>query len=106
MTLNKKKVLIIGGTSGIGLEVAHGFNVDHDVVIIGRDIQKIADDYLLSESIKISCDIGDEKQRQQLLALVKLYIVREYLKQKFKTKKVMKRNIEKLNLVGLISLKK
>lgn len=72
MTHNKK-VLIIGGTSGIGLEVAHIFSKDSQVVIVGRDINKISNDPSLKDSIKFSFDIGDEKQREELLKQIKDY---------------------------------
>jgi len=112
MTLNKKKVLIIGGTSGIGLEVAHVFNVDHDVVIIGRDIQKIAGDYLLSESIKISCDIGDERQRQELLEKIKDFGVSKIIhcagifKTKIQDEESYEEEYRKIKLGGVDIIKK
>ncbi len=71
MTVNKSKVLILGGTSGIGLEVAHDFAADHDVFIVGRDINKISEDILLLKSKKFSCDIADKNQREELLEKIK-----------------------------------
>lgn len=71
MIVNKNKVLILGGTSGMGLEVARTFSKDHKVFIVGRDIQKIEKDTVLNESTKFSFDIGDEDQRQELLEMIK-----------------------------------
>lgn len=70
---SKKKVLIIGGTSGIGLEVAHSFSKDHETFIVGRNIQKINNDPLLNKANKLAFDISDEKQRQELLEEIKNY---------------------------------
>jgi 3-oxoacyl-[acyl-carrier protein] reductase len=70
-----KKVLIIGGTSGIGLEVARIFSVTREVVIIGRNINKISSDQILKNALKFSCDIADKQQRDELLCqLDSLYI--------------------------------
>jgi len=54
-----KTALIIGGTSGIGLETACLFSSDHDVVIIGRNAEKIADNPTLHRSLTLSVDIRD-----------------------------------------------
>jgi len=68
-----KKVLIIGGTSGIGLEVARLFSVTREVVIIGRNITKISSDQILKSALKFSCDIADRQQREELLCQLKSF---------------------------------
>lgn len=65
---NTKTALIIGGTSGIGLETAHLFREDHKVIIIGRNIVKIAADPELYGSLRISFDASDLREIDGLLA--------------------------------------
>lgn len=67
MKPNKKTVLIIGGTSGIGLETARLFSSDHKVVIIGKNIEKIAKDSTLDGSQKIFFNVCDIKGIDSLL---------------------------------------
>jgi NAD(P)-dependent dehydrogenase (short-subunit alcohol dehydrogenase family) len=62
-----KTVLILGGTSGIGLETARLFSRDHAVIIIGRNVDKIADDLVLKESLKISFAVSDRTEIAGLL---------------------------------------
>ncbi|NTW30105.1 MAG: SDR family oxidoreductase [Candidatus Moranbacteria bacterium] len=62
-----KVVLIIGGTSGIGLATALLFREDHKVIIIGRNIDKIAANPELYGSLRISFDVSDLREIDRLL---------------------------------------
>jgi len=66
-TQPRKVVLIIGGTSGIGLATARIFSRNHRVIIVGRNVDKIADDLVLEESLKISFDVSDHTKIDGLL---------------------------------------
>lgn len=68
MDQHMKVVLIIGGTSGIGLATARLFREDHKVIIIGRNIVKIAADPELYGSLRISFDVSDLREIDGLLA--------------------------------------
>jgi NAD(P)-dependent dehydrogenase (short-subunit alcohol dehydrogenase family) len=61
-----KVVLIIGGTSGIGLATTILFREDHKVIIIGRNINKIAANPELYGSLRISFDVSDLRKIDRL----------------------------------------
>lgn len=65
------KTLIIGGTSGIGLETARIACSLGEVIILGRDVSKIADDPTLEGSIKLSFDISQKDKRNELIKELK-----------------------------------
>lgn len=62
------KILITGGSSGIGLEMARQFTaLGHRVVICGRDEGRLAEARSnLPEIDTFACDISDPKQREAL----------------------------------------
>lgn len=64
---NEKAVLVIGGTSGIGLETAKQFGKTRHVVIVGRNIGKISDEPGLAGTLRIPFDICDRENLDGLL---------------------------------------
>ncbi len=74
MDLKGKKILITGGSSGIGLEATKQFIVNGSTVIItGRNQEKLNAAQILYPGITaIKSDVADEKDAQLLLNKVTL----------------------------------
>lgn len=73
MKLTKNKMLITGGSSGLGLEMAHRFiEKGNTVIICSRSEKKLAEARKLAPSV-ITCtaDVSDEASCRQLAAWIK-----------------------------------
>lgn len=72
MQLANKKVIVLGGSSGIGLGVAReAHNQGAEVVIVGRSREKLDQALHSLESPRargVSCDVSDEARIQSLFA--------------------------------------
>lgn len=66
----KNKVLILGGTSGIGLETAKRFSEKDNVFVVGRNEEKGKDASSLENVHFIKADISTEEGREELLKLL------------------------------------
>lgn len=67
-----KKVLITGGNSGLGLEVAKQLlKKDYEVIILGKNkdkLQKVKDDLNNPNLSTIQCDLRDSEEIEEKLA--------------------------------------
>lgn len=68
MILEKNVILITGGTSGLGLEMAKRFvSFDNHVIVCSRDLQKLRDAQKLLPTVETyQCDISNERERINL----------------------------------------
>lgn len=68
MILKNNVILITGGTSGLGLEMAKRFiELDNKVIVCSRDIQKLDSAKKLLPDVEIyQCNIADENERIKL----------------------------------------
>jgi NAD(P)-dependent dehydrogenase (short-subunit alcohol dehydrogenase family) len=69
--MKNKTVIIIGGTSGIGLATAIRFSRGHNVIFVGRDVVKGESAQMLPSIKFIQCDISSEIERAKLIEAVK-----------------------------------
>lgn len=70
--MKKDYILVIGGTSGIGLETVKMLNNKNDVIVVGRNFSKILENKNL-RTINIPCDISFKEQRTALLDNLEQY---------------------------------
>lgn len=68
MTLQNNVILITGGTSGLGLEMAKRFiGLGNQVIVCSRNLQKLEETKILLPEVETyQCDISDEAQRVEL----------------------------------------
>ncbi len=66
----KNKVLILGGTSGIGLETAKRFSNESDVFVVGRNEEKGKEVSSLENVNFIQADISTREGREELLKIL------------------------------------
>lgn len=66
----KNKVLILGGTSGIGLEAAKRFSNESDVFVVGRNEEKGKEASSLENINFIQTDISTREGREELLKIL------------------------------------
>jgi len=73
MELSEKKVLITGGSSGIGLELSRRLlEKDNKVLICGRSAQKLKAAHKLFPKLEIfQCDLSDKQQCKKLTEWIK-----------------------------------
>lgn len=64
------KVLILGGTSGIGLETAKRFSKENKVFVVGRNEEKGKDASSLENISFIRADISTKEDREELLKIL------------------------------------
>ena len=68
MMLKNKVVLVTGGSSGIGAEIARHFRaLGNDVIICGRDEAKLTTAAAMLDAHPIRCDIANIEDCQQML---------------------------------------
>lgn len=69
MILDDLIVLVTGGSSGIGAEIARQFRaLGHDVIICGRNEEKLAAAAAILDAHPIPCDIANVEDCQRMLA--------------------------------------
>ena len=75
MKLSHQTVLITGGSSGIGLELAKQLAARQNTVLIcGRSAQRLSDaKVVVPEAQTFQCDISSDSERTKLLQWVKKY---------------------------------
>ncbi len=74
MRLHQNKILITGGSAGIGLAMAKKFlSLQNQVLIIGRDEQKLQQaQAAFPQLIPYVCDVSDENQVESLVKLIQI----------------------------------
>ncbi len=70
MENKKNKILILGGTSGIGLETAKRFANESDVFVVGRNEEKGKSVSMLENTRFIKVDISTKEGREELLKIL------------------------------------
>lgn len=69
MILEKKIILVTGGSSGIGAEIARQFRaLGNNVIICGRDEARLAAAAAMLDAHPIRCDIAKVEECEQMLA--------------------------------------
>jgi uncharacterized oxidoreductase len=72
MKLQGHTILITGGSSGIGLELARQLISKNTIIICGRSVQKLEDaKTLLPDVVVFRCDISDKAEREALFKYLK-----------------------------------
>ena len=67
----KKNIIIVGASRGIGRELAKQLSVDHNVLLLSRNLVKLKELQANSSSIEVAAiDLGSEKVKESLIAII------------------------------------
>lgn len=71
--MKNNKILILGGTSGIGFQTAKILSKDNEVVVVGRNENKGNLASVFGNIEFIQCDISKNKERKELVKKIEKY---------------------------------